>query len=122
MRLASAASSPAPPAPSRLARTSTLALLLLVGSVESYQGTICDNTQYGTSLCDGTFWGAEVVLDGQRISGTIPPHMINNARAGLAKLHLDNTRAGTRGPARHSGRSARAAAHTVSRIFCYFRG
>ena len=90
MRLASAASSPAPPAPSRLARTSTLALLLLVGSVESYQGTICDNTQYGTSLCDGTFWGAEVVLDGQRISGTIPPHMINNARAGLTKLHLDN--------------------------------
>ena len=34
--------------------------------------TICDNVQYGSSLCDGTFGGESILLNTTHLSGTIP--------------------------------------------------
>jgi len=61
-----------------------LALILLADRCEA-AGTVCDNSVpcssgcptfvYGTSLCDGTFTGTEVYLQGQGLSGTIPPQL-----------------------------------------------
>ena len=51
-------------------------------------GTICDNSETGKSLCDGSFTGSDVNLSGLGLTGTIPPQL--GDIAGLKYLDLDH--------------------------------